>query len=59
MEAKGFIFPSNVKFPDIASTFYSDNDSLGQGDWSDSDSAESGGWEVLLLDQGSKGDEFN
>ncbi|KVH89463.1 F-box protein At5g03100-like [Cynara cardunculus var. scolymus] len=56
LEARGFIFPSNVKFPDFTSAFYSDNDSLGQGDWSDSDSVESGDWEVLLLDQGTKSD---
>ncbi|KAJ9565925.1 hypothetical protein OSB04_001891 [Centaurea solstitialis] len=59
LEAKGFIFPSNVKFPDCTSAFYSDNDSLGQGDLSDSDSVESSDWDVLLLDHGSKGDEFN
>ncbi|KAL8236103.1 hypothetical protein R6Q59_017184 [Mikania micrantha] len=53
LEAKGFIFPSNLKVLDVTSSpFYSDNDSLELSDWSNSDSAVSRDWEVLLIDDG-------
>ncbi|KAI3741641.1 hypothetical protein L1987_59315 [Smallanthus sonchifolius] len=60
LEAKGFIFPPNLKVLDvISSPLYSDNDSLELSDWSNSDSAESRDWEVLLLDDGHTGDEVS
>ncbi|KAI3495364.1 hypothetical protein L1887_37693 [Cichorium endivia] len=37
LEAKGFVFPSNIKFPDVTPPLYSDNDSVALGDWSDRD----------------------
>ncbi|KAJ0927555.1 putative leucine-rich repeat domain superfamily, F-box-like domain superfamily [Helianthus annuus] len=40
LEAKGFVFPSNLKVHDVTSSpLYSDDDSMGFSDWSDSDSA--------------------
>ncbi|KAI3800809.1 hypothetical protein L1987_28905 [Smallanthus sonchifolius] len=60
LEAKGFIFPPNLKVLDvISSPLYSDNDLLERSDWSNSDSAESRDWEVLLLDDGPTGDEVS
>ncbi|KAK1420397.1 hypothetical protein QVD17_21957 [Tagetes erecta] len=60
LEAKGFVFPSNLKVLDVTSSpLYSDNDSLEVSDWSTSDSAESRDWEVLLLDDGPAVDEVS
>ncbi|KAL8255986.1 hypothetical protein R6Q59_031053 [Mikania micrantha] len=53
LEAKGFIFSSNLKVLDVTSSpCYSDNDSLELSDWSNSDSAVRRDWEVLLIDDG-------
>ncbi|XP_076904983.1 F-box protein At5g03100-like [Bidens hawaiensis] len=61
LEAKGFVFPSNLKVLDVTSSpLYSDNDSVELSDhWSNSDSTESGDWEVLLVDDGPTGDEVS
>ena len=65
MEAKGFIFPSNLKVVNDVVSSDSDSDSLELVHWSDRDSNESGDSdgdsEELLPDDGheSEGDEAN
>ncbi|KAL8255989.1 hypothetical protein R6Q59_031056 [Mikania micrantha] len=59
LEAKGFIFPSNLIICDDSYyPFESDSDSLELSDWTNSDSDENRDSEVLLLDDGPTGDEF-
>ncbi|KAL8236102.1 hypothetical protein R6Q59_017183 [Mikania micrantha] len=59
LEAKGFIFPSNLNICDVSYyPFESDSDSLELSDRTNSDSDETRDSEMLLLDDGPTGEEL-